>query len=161
AAGGAPERITETSVGATLGCSKVPSGFCVIAERPPDQKGIVFTSVNPVSGRGPELARITAGPEPHPWALSHDGSVIAVHSERGDYFELISTKTNRRSSLEVSGGSLLGPVSWSARADGLFVSALSGPDALIVYAGLNGKTRAIWRESGDYGLIGVPSPDGR
>jgi hypothetical protein len=159
--GGTPERIASASPGATLSCSKTEQGSCVIAERTPDRKEIVFSALNPISGRGAALARIAATPELHPWALSPDGSMIAIHGERSGHFDLIATKTGRRTSLEVHVGSMLGPVSWSPRGDGLFVSALSGPEALIVSVGLNGTTRVIWREPGDFGLIGVPSPDGR
>ncbi len=159
--GGMPERVAAASSGATLSCSKTEQGSCVIAERTPDQKEIVFSELNPTSGRGPALARIAVSPELHPWALSPDGSTIALHGERSNHFDLIGTKTERRSSLEVHAGSMLGPVSWSPRGNGLFVSALSGPDALIVFLGLNGTTRVIWREPGDFGLVGVPSPDGR
>jgi hypothetical protein len=156
-----PEQVTGVSSGTTLACSKLIGGSCVIAERTPDQAEIVFSALNPVSERGRELARISAGPEPHPWALSQDGTAIAVHADRSNHFDLISIKTGRRKSLELQGWSALGPVSWSAHGDGLFVSALSGPDALIVYIGLNGKARVIWRQTGDFGLTAVPSPDSR
>jgi serine/threonine protein kinase len=159
--GGSPERVTSTASGATLSCSRTEQGSCVIAERTPDQKEIVFSALNPMSGRGPALARIAATPELHPWALSPDGSTIALHGERSNHFDLIATKTGRRTSLEVGVGSMLGPISWSPRGDELFVSALSGLEALIVSVGLNGTTRVIWREPGDFGLVGVPSPDGR
>ena len=132
-----------------------------MAERTPDQTEMVFTAVNPLRGRGDELARIKTGAEPHPWALSQDGSSIAVHANRNNHFDLISTKTGDRKSLDLEGSSPLGPIAWSARGDGLFVSAIRGPDALIVYAGLNGTTRVIYRQTGDFGLVGIPSPDAR
>jgi serine/threonine protein kinase/Tol biopolymer transport system component len=160
-AGGTPEAVSSTSADATLSCSRMDQGSCVIAERTPDQKEIIFSELSPMSGRGPALARIAASPELHPWALSPDGSMIALHGERSNHFDLISTKTGRRSSLEVHAGSMLGSISWSPRGDSLYVSALSNGEALIVCIGLNGNTRVIWREPGDFGLFGVPSPDGR
>ena len=93
--GGANERVTPASIGATLGCSKVTGRSCVIAERSPEQNEIVFSALNPLTGRGHELVRIAAGPEPHPWALSQDGSSIAVHAERSNHFDLLSTATGR------------------------------------------------------------------
>jgi len=160
-AGGAPERVHEASPGATLGCSKLMGGSCVIAERTPDQKTIVFSALDPEGGRGRELARVDADPAPHPWALSQDGSAIAVHSERSNHFDLISTKTGRRTFLDASGWPAVGPVSWTSRGDGLFVSVLRGPDALIVQVDLNANARVIWRQTGDYGLTAMPSPDSR
>jgi hypothetical protein len=88
--GGVAERIAYAGRAATLACSKVKGGSCVIEERTPDQKEVVFTAVNPLSGRGREITRIATASLPneslcrldddcYPWVLSPDGEVIAVH----------------------------------------------------------------------------------
>jgi serine/threonine protein kinase/Tol biopolymer transport system component len=170
--GGLPERVAEAGRAATLGCSKVIGGSCVIEERTPDQREVVFTALNPLNGRGRELARIATASLPnegvcglddvcYPWALSRDGGTIAVHGHRSNYFELISTRTGRTNSLDVHGWPVLDWVSWSPSGDSLYVSAVSNRDAMVLHVGLNGNTRVLWREKGDFGLSAVPSPDSR
>jgi hypothetical protein len=159
--GGMPEHVADVAAETTISCAKATTNFCTIAERAPGRDDIVFTAINPAFGRGTELARINLGPEPYGWALSEDGSKIAVHSERSSHFDLLSTTTGERGSLNAGNWSFAGPVSWNAHGDGLFASALSGPDAVALDIGLNGQTRVIWREAGDFGLTAAPSPDGR
>jgi Tol biopolymer transport system component len=170
--GGVAERIADAGRAATLACSKVKGGSCVIEERTPDQKDIVFTAVNPLSGRGREIDRIATaslpnesvcGPDDvcYPWALSPDGGTIAVHGHRSNHFELISTKTGRTSSLDAHGWHVLDGVSWSSSGDSLYVPAIRGGDALLLYVGLNGETRVVLRVTGTLLTTAFPSPDSR
>jgi hypothetical protein len=168
--GGVAERIADAGRAATLVCSKVKGGSCVIEERTLDQKEIVFTALNPLSGPGREIARIATaslpnesvcGPDDvcYPWALSRDGGTIAVHGHRSNHFEVITTKTGRTGSLDVHDWSVQDLVSWSASGDGLFVSAVRGQDALIRYVGLNGETRVVLHETGTLRTTAFASPD--
>jgi hypothetical protein len=170
--GGVAERIADAGRAATLACSKVKGGSCVIEERTPDQKDVVFTALSPLSGRGREIARVTTASVPteavcglddvcHPWALSQDGKTIAVHGHRSNHFELISTKTARRSSLNVKDWAVQDLISWSANGDGLFVPVTRGLDSLILYVELNGNAHVVSRETGDSLSIAAPSPDSR
>ena len=85
-----------------------------------DQKDVVFTALNPVTGRGRVLTRLAAATLPgegvcalddvcYPWALSQDGKEIAVHGHRNNRFTLISTETGQRRSIEVPGRPLSAP----------------------------------------------------
>jgi hypothetical protein len=171
-AGGIAERIARARRGATLACSKVNGGSCMIEERTPDQKEIVFTNLKPLTGRGLQIARIGTASLPHeslcgpddvcyPWSLSPDGETIAVHGHMSSHFELISTKTARQSSLTVYGWSILDVISWSPDKHGFFVSAMRGQDVLVLYVGLNGETRVVFRQTGDCDILPFPSPDSR
>jgi serine/threonine protein kinase/DNA-binding winged helix-turn-helix (wHTH) protein len=170
--GGVAEPIANAGRAATLVCSKVKGGGCVIEERTPDQKEVVFTALNPLSGRGREIARIAAGSLPneqlcglddvcYPWALSPDGEAIAVHGHRSNHFELISAKTGQRSSFNSHGWLLMDWISWNPGKDALFASALHGQDFFVLRFGLNGESRVVLRETGDRGLLPSLSPDAR
>jgi hypothetical protein len=170
--GGVAEPVVKAARAATLGCSKVKGGSCVIEERTPDQKEVVFTALNPLSGLGREIVRIPTASLPNVqlcglddacycWALSPDGEAIAVHGQRSNHFEFISTKTGRRSSFNVYGWSLLDWISWSPGKDALFIPAIRGQEFLVLRVGLNGESRVVLRETGDRAIFPYLSPDAR
>jgi hypothetical protein len=169
---GIPEPIARAGRAATLACSKVKGGSCIIEERTPDQKEIVFTDLKPLTGRGPQIARIGTASLPHeslcglddvcyPWSLSPGGETIAVHGHMNSHFELISTKTARQSSLTVNRWSILDVISWSPDQSGFFVSAMRGQDVFVLHVGLNGATHVIFRQTADCDVLPFPSPDSR
>ena len=170
--GGVAEPVAKAARAATLGCSKVKGGSCAIEERTPDQKEVVFTALDPLSGRGREIARIATSSLPNQqlcglddacycWALSPDGAAIAVHGQRSNHFELISTNTGRRSSLDVHGWSLLDWISWTPGKDALFIPAIRGQDFFVLRVGSNGESRVVLRETGDRAIFPSLSPDAR
>jgi serine/threonine protein kinase/DNA-binding winged helix-turn-helix (wHTH) protein len=170
--GGVAEQIAYAGRAATLVCSKVKGGGCVIQERTPDQKDVVFTALNPLSGRSREIVRIPTVSLPNVqlcglddacycWALSPDGEAIAVHGQQSNHFELVSTKTGRRSSLDVHDWSLLDWISWTPEKDALFIPAVRGQEFFVLRVGLNGESRVVLREAGDRAIFPRLSPDAR
>ena len=170
--GGVAEPIANAGRAATLGCSKVKGGSCVIEERTPDQKEVVFTALSPVSGRGREIVRIATASLPNEqlcglddacdcWALSPDGEAIAVHGQRSNHFELISTTTGRRRPFDLHGWSLLDWIAWSPGKDALFIPAIRRQDFLVLRVGLNGEIQVVLRETGDRSIFPSVSPDAR
>jgi eukaryotic-like serine/threonine-protein kinase len=170
--GGVAEQIAAAARAATLVCSKVKGGSCVMEELTPDRKEIVFTALNPLSGRGREIARIATALLPnesvcglddvcYPWSLSPDGEAIAVHGHSSKHFELIYTKTGRRSSFNVHGWSLLDWIPWDPGKNGLFAAAIRGQEAFVLRVGLNGETQVVSREPKDLGIYPAVSPDSR
>ena len=60
-------------------CARSPAQICAISERTPDNKQFVFTSFDPINGRGRELTRFDIEPNAsYKWDLSPDGARIAV-----------------------------------------------------------------------------------
>ena len=61
-----------------------PSRLCAVAEQSSDHKQMVITSLDPIQGRGSELARLDVSPEfkMHDmgllWDISLDGTRIAM-----------------------------------------------------------------------------------
>ena len=78
-AGGHPE-VVLTGHFEGQGCARSPATLCVFAERTPDRKQLIFTSFDPVNGRGKELTRMDVDSNTgYEWNLSPDGSRIAFH----------------------------------------------------------------------------------
>jgi Tol biopolymer transport system component len=60
-------------------CASCPATVCVVCEQTPDQKQFIFSMLDPLRGKGREVARVNLKP-PDPdygWDLSPDGSRIA------------------------------------------------------------------------------------
>ena len=57
-AGGNPETILQLSRHGNVSCARPPSDTCVLAEQSEDRKQMIVSILDPIKGRGPELARI-------------------------------------------------------------------------------------------------------
>ena len=57
-AGGTPETILQLSRHGNVSCARPPSDTCVLAEQSEDRKQMIVSILDPIKGRGPELARI-------------------------------------------------------------------------------------------------------
>src|SRR5260370_19234490 len=81
--GGPPQLVMTASIEEWPRCARSPSSLCAIAERTPDRKQIVFTALDPVTGRGRELAKSDTYPtKEYHWDLSPDGTRIALLKNR-------------------------------------------------------------------------------
>jgi len=82
--GGSPELIFTMAEWSSPFCAKRPSRLCAVAEQSSDHKQMVITSLDPIQGRGSELARLDVSPEfkMHDmgllWDISLDGTRIAM-----------------------------------------------------------------------------------
>jgi Tol biopolymer transport system component len=176
--GGPQQLVLTTSPGIihSLRCARSPATLCVIAERTPDHKHLIFTAFDPVLGRGRELTRFDTNPTPdaeYTWDLSHDGTRIAIlkRSEATIYFLSLSGQASRQ--IVVKGWSGLQSVDWSADGSGLFVSSVREGGSALLRLNLNGNGQLLWAfkgtvEPGITAFVGgplapwaVPSPDGR
>jgi DNA-binding winged helix-turn-helix (wHTH) protein len=158
--GGPVEQVTTAKPPVTISCARGAGRFCAIAERSPDRRTIIFSVVDPVGGRGRELARIQANEGDLFWDLSQDGSRIVAHIGGSNHFELVSTASGALRTLDLPGWIGLGPVAWTTDG-GFFVSALAGRDAMILHSDLNGHVQTKWRQAGDLGVSALPSPSGK
>jgi DNA-binding winged helix-turn-helix (wHTH) protein/Tol biopolymer transport system component len=84
--GGAPQIVLEGRGIARQSCGRFPGSPCVFSEETLDQKQLVFSTFDPLQGRGREIARVNldrppAYPTDNPtydWDLSPDGSRLAL-----------------------------------------------------------------------------------
>jgi|SRR5579863_4509930 len=145
-------------------CARAPSTLCVLGERSPDRKYLVFTAFDPVEGRKGQLTSLETDPaRDYNWDLSPDGSRIAL-SEL-DWVE------GRIRFLPLTGGEIrevtvrgwaaftAGP-DWTADGNGVFVSSWSPTKgAALLHVDLEGHAHVLWEPKG-YRTWGIPSPDG-
>jgi Tol biopolymer transport system component len=143
-------------------CAVIPATLCAVAERSPDGRQIVFTSIELSDGRGRELVRFDAEPEgDYRWALSPDGARIAVLNARAARILVLSLTGLTPLDLHVAGRKTLGYVSWSADGKGLVVPSVDARAATLLMVDLQGNTRVLWQQPGAIDISGIPSPDGR
>jgi DNA-binding winged helix-turn-helix (wHTH) protein/Tol biopolymer transport system component len=177
-AGGSSLFILNSSIGAqpSLRCSRDPATACILAEVIPDHAQLVFTEIDPVRGRGPEIARFgikdTADAH-YSWDLSPDGTRIAILKQSEATITLVSLASNSTHAIPVKVSAKLYSLDWSTDGQGLFVSGLTNGGSTLLHLDLKGNAQTLWsfkggvREPGDVFHSGtlapraVPSPDGR
>jgi DNA-binding winged helix-turn-helix (wHTH) protein/Tol biopolymer transport system component len=177
-AAGSPQLVLSSSIGAapSVRCARHPATLCVLAENTPEHTQLVFTEIDPVRGRGREVAHseIKTTPDAHyTWDLSPDGTRIAILKQSEATIALLSLAGNATQSLVAKGSPQLYTLAWNADGKGLFVSALESGGSTLLYLDLKGKAQTLWyskggiREPGDVfrsetlAPRAMPSPDGR
>jgi DNA-binding winged helix-turn-helix (wHTH) protein/Tol biopolymer transport system component len=162
-AGGASDPIL---TGQILGvrCSMPSVKLCLFVEESPDHKLFVFSRLDPLRGRGPEVVRIdrediTADYE---WALSPDGRTIAFAKQFDDKIRLFPIYGDAARVVHVKGWKLMRNITWTADGRGFFVSHPSKRGAVLLIVNMNGVARVLWELPGqNVYLRAIPSPDKR
>ena len=163
---GGPPQLVLTALGTTdIHCTRAPANLCVFDEQ--QQGHLVFTSFDPIKGRGRALATMEMEPsmldrpsEQVPWDLSPDGSQIVMTRE--GRIRLLSLKSGVTTDLAVRGGNSFGYVDWSADGNALFVSSQTPQDSTLLRVDLRGEANALWHQKLNFmGTKGIQSPDGR
>ena len=165
-AGGAPETILQVSRPALVSCSRPPSKVCVIEESSDDHKTMIVSVIDPIRGRGPELARFDLDREIDVFkenlvcALSPDGTRLAItrspesrieiHSLRGQLMHIIPSQPLGR----------LTSIKWSANGNGFFATRRAPGGTELLHIDLKGTTQSLYKCTG-WGCFASPSPDGR
>ena len=162
-AGGQPEPVASGHfIDGGARCSLAPAMLCAIAERHNDGKHVIFSALNPAGGRGRELARVKGQDFVDlRWALSPDGTRIAVADANGSKVRIVLIGGPAAESIAVSGTQALGPVSFTRDSRGVIVPSVSGGDTSLLKISLHGAAQILWQHPGAIDVSGVPSPDGR
>jgi Tol biopolymer transport system component len=136
--------------------------LCAIAERSADRKQLVFAALDPVKGRGRELAELktdaTAG---YQWDLSPDGARIAILKNLEGRIQILSLNGRALQEITVKGWNILTNAVWTVDGKGLFVSSLEEGGSALMRVDLQGNARILWEQTGGVRTYGVPSPVGR
>jgi Tol biopolymer transport system component len=160
--GGSPELVFTARIEEWPRCARLPSSLCAIAERTSDRKQIVFTALDPVNGRGRELARFNADvKKSYHWDLSPDGTRIALLKHRGGTVHILSLNGAAAQQITSKKVNTLSSVVWTADGKGFFVSSYTARGADMLHMDLQGNTRLLWEHPGGIDIYGVPSPDGK
>jgi serine/threonine protein kinase len=157
---GGPPQLVLTALGTTdIHCTRAPANLCVFEER--QQGHLLFTSLDPIKGRGRALATMEMEPSMAiPWDLSPDGSQVVMTRE--GRIRLLSLKSGVTTDLAVRGWNSFGEVDWSADGNALFVSSKTPQDTTLLRVDLRGEARALWHQKLNFmGTKGIPSPDRR
>jgi hypothetical protein len=163
-AGGPPELVTK-ALAATFDeifCARPPSNLCVLGERTEDRKHLVFTSIDPLKGRGLELARLDLDPGSDNWHfhVSPDGTRLAVSTNLAGLMHILSLRGQPEQVLRAKFNNV-GEFFWAADGKGLYVPDHVKSRSVLWYLGLNGNMHVLWKNPGEGYIFGHPSPDGR
>jgi eukaryotic-like serine/threonine-protein kinase len=158
--GGSPQQITKTPLYDIPRCSRAPATLCAIETIDKDQ--LIFTAFDPMHGRGHELARLKIDdPEKfYGFALSPDGTTIAVLERGGSTIQFLNLRTHDNRKITVKGWSGLAGLDFTADGKGLFTASRAS-GAVLLKTDFQGNARVLWEPKGDGMPWAIPSPDGR
>ena len=132
---------------------------CVMAEDSKNRR--IFASLDPVKGRGSELARADLSSEAYGWSLSADGKTIAALTDSDkSRVQIIRILGPREDAIKLDGWILQG-VSWSPDNSHLYVSGYSEDSMNILLVSLDGSFKVLLKDSQGWLAGPKPSPDGR
>jgi eukaryotic-like serine/threonine-protein kinase len=163
ATGGAPEQVAIGGPLDEFACPLRGSTACVLRETKGD-KAFVYYALDPVTGKGRELARTSWLPRViGDWCVAPDGSAVAVASHDFANPRIRIVPLDRSSGLHerelpVRAFGKLWGISWSADGKGWYVAASTDLGTSILYVNQQGDSRVL-RDT-PWGTWGVPSPDG-
>jgi len=143
-------------------CARPPSKLCVLGEKTEDQKRLIFTSVDPLKGQGPELAQSDVDPTADYWdfQVSPDGTRLAVITNRVGPIHVLSLRGQPEQVIRAKFNNI-GQVHWSADGKGLYVPDHVKSKSILSYVDLDGNVHVVWQNPGGGWIWGDPSPDGR
>jgi hypothetical protein len=147
----------------TVSCSLSPATICAVAELAGKQ--LVFTSFEPVKGRGRMLTKFDIDPSAaYAWNLSPDGTRIAIVTRSSDRIHILPFDGLAQREIVVRGWKDLTSAVWAVDGKGLFVGANVVGGRALLYVDLKAKPSVLWqqKEGGTFvPLWAVTSPDGR
>ena len=157
--GGAPELVT-TILGGGIFCARPPSSTCVLEEPTKDGKHMTFTAIDPLQGRGREVARLEGEGRFLAFDVSPDGTHLAVSGSPQGPIHILSLRGHAEQAVPARFNNLMGDISWAADGKGLYVTDKTNRSTVLSYLELNGSTHVLWEQRGGGGLTARPSPDG-
>jgi hypothetical protein len=163
--GGTPEALPGTENVADFHCGQQPGSRCVLRSTENDQ--FVFYELDPLRGRGPELARTAWTPTVvGDWDISPDSRFAAIpnHDPQTAIVRVISLDRGRADVAErvvtFSGMKNLDDLVWAANGEGWYAAERTPLGLVMFYVDADGAhSWELLRSS--LVLFAVPSPDGR
>ncbi|HXP09347.1 MAG TPA: hypothetical protein VN828_12660, partial [Acidobacteriaceae bacterium] len=143
-------------------CPLVSGTDCVLRQTDGHQT-FVFYLLDPISGKGRELARSRYTPTIYgDWALSPDGSVAAIpnHDAQSPSIRLVGLDgTRAETEIKIRQAFQLWGISWTADGKGFFAEVRTATQHWLEYIQLSGEVHVLRETTGN--TWGVPSPDGK
>ena len=165
-AGGIPETILQLSHHGNVSCARPPSSTCVLAEQSDDHKQMIISILDPIKGRGSELARFRFDRELETLespigVISPDGTRLAIARSPRSPIEIYSLNNKLISTIASQPEGKLIWLEWSADQKGLFVSRKGPTGNELAYLDFQGKAISLRKCVASDSCYGLPSPDGR
>jgi serine/threonine protein kinase len=165
--GGSPELILSVSALGGFFCSKPPSDTCVVVEANVDRKQLIVSSLDPIKGRGLELARYDIDPFPTGYGvplcdISPDGSRLVTSRGPEGPIQILSLRGKPAQVIRVKGLNDMRLLGWAADGQSLFISKSTKGGGALLHVDLQGNATVLWKcsEGGDR-CVWAASPDGR
>ena len=162
--GGPPQLVFKARPASDFRCLKAPATMCVLSEW--ENRQLVFYVLDPIRGKGQELARqeVASGPEivESNWDLSPDGSRIALAIPEGPpaRIRILSLASGTRQDIRVNGWSAFQSMEWAADGKGWFVASRSAAANTLLFVDPQGHAYPLHQTIGGYDTYAIPSPDG-
>ena len=179
--GGVPQLVLTSVAGRpSFRCANASSKMCVLAETVSGQ--LVFTTFDPVEGRGKELIRYPVEDTPaatYAWDVSPDGKQIAIARRSQGAIRLLPLvpgdpdRGTARREISSPVYTSLQLLDWAPDGKSLFATNVTKHGSVLLHIPMKGKTQVLWEDQGIVQTSGtpffggatvpwiVPSPDGR
>ncbi len=162
--GGPPQVVFKARPASDFRCLKAPATMCVLSEW--ENKQLVFYALDPIRGKGQELARqeVASGPEivESNWDISPDGSRIALALPEGPpaRIRMLPLTGGTLQDIRVNGWSAFQSMEWAADGKGWFVASRSAAANTLLFVDPQGHAYPLRQTAGGYDTYAIPSPDG-
>jgi hypothetical protein len=163
--GGRPETILQLSRLGNVSCARAPSSTCVLVQSE-DGKQMIVSILDPIKGRGSELARFDfdrelAAVDVPLCVISPDGTRLAITRNPEGPIEIRSLRGGLIRKIPSQSSGILTWLTWSADEKGLFVSRAGQKGDELLYLDFQGNATSLRKCVGSDTCQGFPSPDGR
>jgi serine/threonine protein kinase len=160
--GGPPQTVVEAPFIDNYQCSRAPADICVLSKAEPKQ--LVFLVFDSVKGNPREVARLEQVANGWNWALSPDGTSIAVvtFSASDNRIRLISLSGRPTREITVEDWNSFTSLDWAADGKGFFISSNpTGRLSTLLYVDLMGNARSLWQVKNFQATWAIPSHNGK
>jgi len=142
-------------------CPTLGNADCVVAEASNGQE-TVFTAMDGAGARKREIIRLAGNPEIVNWALSPDGSRLAITTF--DYnsanVQIVPVNGGAPQKYSVMPWNELVAVAWTSDGKALFLASNSSRGTALIRYDLGKSSKLLWKTTWDLFQI-TPSPDGK
>jgi serine/threonine protein kinase len=164
-AGGRPETIMQISRLGNVSCARAPSSTCVLVQSE-DGKQMIVSILDPIKGRGSELARFDfdrelAAVDVPLGVISPDGTRLAIARNPEGPIEIRSLHGQLIRKIPSQSFGVLTWLTWSPDQKGFFVSREGQKGDELLYLDFEGHAKSLRKCAGSDSCQGFPSPDGR
>jgi serine/threonine protein kinase len=160
--GGPSELVMTGDLYESPSCANSPATLCAIAEQSQDLKQLIFTALDPLTGRGQELTRFDVDPNGnYVWVLSPDGTRIALLNKVEGPIHILSLDGQAPHEVKAKGSTSLDSVAWASDGTSFFVSSPVQRGSVLLHVDMRGNSQVLWKREGSPGTYAIPSPDGR